>query len=139
MWHNDQLSGFGQSADVYCFAIILWQIIHQQLPPSLSDEQKKNVYLHSHRPTVTVLPNLPPRDALIDIMMQCWPTDPAKRLNFTVVYQRLTALRTEYFPDELGDVLKLEGLNGALLLANSTYICFVWLAFSFPSILFTPG
>jgi serine/threonine protein kinase len=79
---------YGFSADVYSFAILLWQIVTTRIP--FSDiksfaEFHARVIQGEHRPSLEYLKN----NELAVMTSQCWSSDPKKRFSFTKIQRKL--------------------------------------------------
>jgi len=79
-----------KSADVYSFAILMWEVLYEQLPFEefqWQSELEKHV-LEGKRMQLDPLPN----DQLVRLIEECWHPDPSQRPSMTAVAQRLADL-----------------------------------------------
>eukprot|EP00163_Fabomonas_tropica_P022303 TRINITY_DN388_c0_g1_i2.p1 TRINITY_DN388_c0_g1~~TRINITY_DN388_c0_g1_i2.p1 ORF type:complete len:677 (+),score=216.59 TRINITY_DN388_c0_g1_i2:226-2256(+) len=84
------------AADVYSYAIMLWEITHGRLPYEDfrgTDMQLAMNVVHGTRPRIS---SKCPR-AMADIMRKCWDGNAAKRPSFAEVVKLLDAARDEFF------------------------------------------
>ena len=78
---------YGQSADVYSYAIVCWELVEQQ-PPWVDDDgqpmsgtQVRQAVLAGQRPPLRPSP-------LRDLMHACWAHDPDHRPSFDAILAR---------------------------------------------------
>jgi serine/threonine protein kinase len=85
---------YTEKADVYSFAIILWELYNQEPPYDKLDKfevAKKVANDPSFRPTVKE--NLPSK--IKKLMIKCWDHDPNERPSFEAIIDYLDNLRRE--------------------------------------------
>jgi len=83
-------------ADVYSFAIVLYEIITRETPyQNIKNPAAimRYVTLEKGRPDLSKIPPNCPKQ-LLDLMMQCWEEDPDKRPYFGEVLERLKELES---------------------------------------------
>jgi serine/threonine protein kinase len=90
---------YGFSADVYSFAILLWQIVTTQVPFSefkTPIEFYAKVVLDDQRPSLKYLKN----NDLATLISQCWSPDPKNRLTFPNIRSQLDSI-IKSTPDQM--------------------------------------
>jgi LRR receptor-like serine/threonine-protein kinase FLS2 len=81
---------YGPSADVYSYAIVLWEIASQEEPwpdvrgPFISNTLHKLISRGERPPVSSDWPA-----AYVDMLSQCWQTDPTFRPTFAHILQQL--------------------------------------------------
>lgn len=85
--------GYTEKADVYSFAIILWEMLTRQIP--YAGKNTMQVVRSVDRGERLSIPdNCPPDYA--QLITDCWATDPAKRLSFAEILPRIEKMRANY-------------------------------------------
>eukprot|EP01017_Pseudomicrothorax_dubius_P036928 TRINITY_DN5350_c0_g1_i2.p1 TRINITY_DN5350_c0_g1~~TRINITY_DN5350_c0_g1_i2.p1 ORF type:complete len:129 (-),score=25.11 TRINITY_DN5350_c0_g1_i2:31-417(-) len=87
--------GYSIKADVYSFAIVLWEIICRETPyKSIKAPQAimKLVLFDRGRPDTTLIPPDTP-EMLADLMFKCWDHDPDQRPSFERVLEILKKIK----------------------------------------------
>eukprot|EP01132_Coremiostelium_polycephalum_P005540 gene5540-6899_t len=90
---------YTQSADVYSFGIVLWELFTQDLPfKDLTDYQRVNFVLSGGRPTIP--DTIPPR--VSQLIQDCWNSEPTKRPTFPEILNTLYSISStlKYDPME---------------------------------------
>ena len=87
-------SSYTLKADVYSFAIVMYEIITREVPyKGLSHEEIRDKVLNGHqRPDLEVIPPNCPK-ALLKLMGMCWRSDPDKRPHFSAIVDLLSAIQ----------------------------------------------
>jgi len=88
---------YTDKSDMYSFALVLSELIHNETPYSRLDIQnqvglREEIYEIGTRPLVPQPSARLPADFL-NVMRQCWHPDPARRLSAAEAHLRLSAIR----------------------------------------------
>jgi serine/threonine protein kinase len=89
--------GYTEKADVYSFAIILWEMLTRQIP--YAGKNTMQVVRSVDRGERLTIPDYCPPD-YAQLINDCWNTDPAKRLSFAEVLARMEKMRTSYLQEK---------------------------------------
>ncbi|KAK8843178.1 hypothetical protein M9Y10_025375 [Tritrichomonas musculus] len=99
-------TNYNEKADVYSFAIIMYEVITDSIPFPLYQEGKmtpfqftSKVVHDNYRPNFTV----PIKDSLQNLIEKCWSNDPKERPNFEEIFNKLAFNVEESINDILGD------------------------------------
>ncbi|URE40343.1 Protein kinase domain containing protein [Musa troglodytarum] len=88
---------YNHKVDVYSFAIVLWELLHNRLPfEGMSNLQA--AYAAAFKNTRPSADNLP--EELAVILTSCWKEDPNSRPNFSQIIQMLLHYLTMLLPPE---------------------------------------
>jgi hypothetical protein len=86
---------YGKSADVYSFAMVMWEILTRRIP--FADHECRPGFIRDFRNDVLsgLRPSVPDRSPpeFVAIMEDCWQTDPCERPSFSRVSRRLETLQ----------------------------------------------
>lgn len=115
---------YNSKADVYSFAIIMYQILTNQRPYPLLDQRKMTEFTFGTkvaednlRPTL----NLEIKESLKNLMMQCWDKDPQTRPTFEEIFYKLAYSRELETSDDIfaedNDQYYLDGVDKYQLFA----------------------
>lgn len=86
---------YSEPADVYSYAIVLWELLTRKLPyKGLTAPQVAMEVSKGGRPSVPPLSADVPA-AWVTLMTQCWADEPARRPTFRAVLLALVALQRE--------------------------------------------
>lgn len=85
--------GYTEKADVYSFAIILWEMLTRQIP--YAGKNTMQVVRSVDRGERLAIPACCPPD-YAQLINDCWNTDPVKRLSFVEVLARMEKMRATY-------------------------------------------
>jgi len=89
---------FTEAADVYSYGVILWEILHRKQPWEdirFINEIEQKVKKGERPP---ILGECPP--AYAELVSLCWTQDPTKRPPFKEIFERLVAIKQEFFPTD---------------------------------------
>ncbi|VAI58023.1 unnamed protein product [Triticum turgidum subsp. durum] len=88
---------YNHKVDVYSFAIVLWELLHNRLPfEGMSNLQAAYAAAFKNiRPSADNLP-----EELSEILTSCWKEDPSDRPNFTQIVQMLLHYLSTLSPPE---------------------------------------
>ena len=92
-----QSQPYTTKADVYSFAICMWEIICREPPfKTLKPHEILNHVIHKQaRPDMSFVPADCPRE-FITIMTKCWEQQPGMRPNFTDIIRGLRQLEAKF-------------------------------------------
>ena len=91
---------YSQSADVYSFAMVLYEVFSCRRPYSLPPHDQMNIALlnasivQGARPNTGILTS----PKLVSLIEDCWNQDPGLRPDFKEIISRLERLKTEEPP-----------------------------------------
>ncbi len=90
---------YGNKADVYSFALVMWELVTNKLPFEDLDQMGLlwKVGVQGERP------NLPAPDSrcpseLIELIKMCWNQDPTKRPQFEEIIKAFEVLENKFIP-----------------------------------------
>lgn len=86
--------GYTEKADVYSFAVILWELLTRQIP--YAGKNTMQVVRSVDRGERLVIPPTCPPD-YAKLINECWDTDPTARPAFSTILVTLERMRAEYF------------------------------------------
>jgi serine/threonine protein kinase len=78
-------TGYGQEADVYCFGVILWELLSLKFVPDIG----MIALFEGRRPDIDEKWNSPEERLLIGVMKKCWEIDPVNRPTFKEIKEML--------------------------------------------------
>jgi hypothetical protein len=116
---------YDTKADVYSFALILWELITNKVPFENLDMMGvlMKVGMNGERPEIPMSDSRLPNE-LLDLIKICWNQDPTKRPTFGEVIEAFEALETKFIPnvpEQPGFVKPVSSLASS---RNSCSICF---------------
>ncbi|KAJ4460243.1 putative protein tyrosine kinase [Paratrimastix pyriformis] len=86
---------YTEKADVYSFAIIMWEMMTRQLP--FEDQNPMlipiRVLTKGERPPIPANPAVPVPSGYVSLMTECWATEPERRPSMEKVLARLEKLK----------------------------------------------
>eukprot|EP01089_Gocevia_fonbrunei_P017174 TRINITY_DN5492_c0_g1_i1.p1 TRINITY_DN5492_c0_g1~~TRINITY_DN5492_c0_g1_i1.p1 ORF type:complete len:403 (+),score=62.26 TRINITY_DN5492_c0_g1_i1:86-1294(+) len=87
-----QSASYTEKADVYSFGVVIWEVLSRQAPyQGMQPMQIAYTVIHQqNRPPIA--PHWPRE--LVAIMTDCWAPEPSARPTFSVILDRLRAIRT---------------------------------------------
>ena len=92
--HRREMLHYTTKADVYSFAIIMWQLIYQSMPyeemRNFTNKKKREVIASLLRPQTDLESIDPALQYMHDIMEISWSGDPNYRPTFSSLYQLLS-------------------------------------------------
>lgn len=96
--------GYTEKADVYSFAIILWELLTRKIP--YAGKNTMQVVRSVDRGERLAIPDYcPPEYA--QLISDCWATDPAQRYSFVEVLQKMEKMRMEYLQEKANTQLSI--------------------------------
>lgn len=94
--------GYTEKADVYSFAIILWELLTRQIPYAGKNTMQV-VRSVDRGERLAIPPTCPPDYA--KLINACWDNDPTARPAFTSILTTLERMRAEYFAQKVCNLL----------------------------------
>jgi len=82
---------YDESADVYSFGIIMWELVAFGAPFAEYDHMFKNIMMKRQEITKGLRPTIPEgtKEPFQDLMKKCWQTNPKERPDFSFVLMQL--------------------------------------------------
>lgn len=106
------LGSYDEKADIYSFAMVLFEIICNEIP--FEDLEFSAVFLAASRgcrPDLQAVPDRTPKD-LVELMQQCWAGEPSERPSFEYISTALATIgRSAGMVMKWGDVVSRSTLG----------------------------
>ncbi|KAK3261116.1 Serine/threonine-protein kinase edr1 [Cymbomonas tetramitiformis] len=85
---------YDEKADVYSFGVVLWELLTREEPfKGLHPMQIMRAIDRGERPPMPIVLDCPP--SYVELLNDCWHTDPTQRPTFEQVLERLTQINAD--------------------------------------------